>query len=63
MGEQPKTEEELEHERDSNKLIEILDQHSVDVIVVAANSLEARNLKNQMFDLSEKSKARKKQQI
>lgn len=35
----------------------------MDVIVVAANSLEARNLKNQMFDLSEKSKARKKQQI
>jgi hypothetical protein len=33
------------------------------LIVVAANSLEARTLKNQMFDLSEKSKARKKQQI
>jgi len=59
LGETPKTEEEIEHERDRKKLIEILDQHSVDLIVVAANSLEARTLKRVMTDLGYELKNKK----
>lgn len=58
QGERQKTDEELEHERDRAKLLDILDTHSVDLIVVAANSLEARSLKKVMeelgFDLKNK---------
>jgi len=35
----PETEESKEHKRDKEKLIDILRTHSVDLIVVAANSL------------------------
>lgn len=59
LGEMPKTEEELEHDRDKAKVIEILELHSVDLIVVAANSLEARTLKRVMQDLGYELKNRK----
>ena len=49
---QPKSEEELQHEKDKAKLIDLLEQHSVDLIVVAANSLEARNLKRTLEDIA-----------
>lgn len=42
---QPKTDEEAQHEKDKRKLIELLEDYSVDLITVAANCLEARNLK------------------
>ena len=42
---QPKTDEEAQHEKDKRKLIELLEDHEVDLITVAANCLEARNLK------------------
>lgn len=61
QGEPPKTEEQLEHERDRATLIDILEKYSVDFIVVAANSLEARTLKRVMdelgFDLKNKKPA------
>lgn len=47
----PKTDEELEHDKDKSKLIDILELHSVDLIVVAANGLEARTLKRVMNEL------------
>ena len=42
---QPKTDEEAQHEKDKRKLIELLEEYDVDLITVAANCLEARNLK------------------
>ena len=42
---QPKTDEEAQHEKDKRKLIELLEEFEVDLITVAANCLEARNLK------------------
>jgi hypothetical protein len=48
----PKTEEEKEHEQDKAKLISIMQQHSVDLIVVAANCLEARKLKQVMEEIA-----------
>ena len=42
---QPKTDEETQHEKDKRKLIDLLEEYSVDLITVAANCLEARNLK------------------
>lgn len=53
---QPKSEEENEHERDKAKLIEMLEWHSIDLIVVAANSLEARNLKDCLKKIAEEFK-------
>ena len=53
---QPKTEEELAHEKDKAKVIELLEKHSVDLIVVAANSLEARNLKRILETIAEEMK-------
>ncbi len=41
----PKTDEETQHEKDKKKLIELLEEYSVDLITVAANCLDARNLK------------------
>jgi len=49
---QPKTDEELQHEKDKQMLIEMLEKHSVDLIVVAANSLDARNLKKTLTDIA-----------
>ena len=43
-----KTEEEIQHEKDKQKLIELLEDHQVDLITVAANCLEARNLKRNL---------------
>jgi hypothetical protein len=40
----PETEEQKEHTRDKERFKEILRANSVDLIVVAANSLEARRL-------------------
>ena len=51
------TDEEREHEKDKEKLKEILINHSVDLIVVAANSLEARNLKKAMDTIAAEAKA------
>lgn len=48
----PKSEEEVQHEADKAKLIGLLEVHSVDLIVVAANSLEARNLKRTLEDIA-----------
>lgn len=48
----PETEEEKEHKKDKEKLVEIIRQHSVDLIVVAANSLEARRLKEELISLA-----------
>ena len=48
----PKTDEELQHEKDKAMLIEMLEKHSVDLIVVAANSLDARNLKKTLTDIA-----------
>lgn len=42
---QPKTDEETQHEKDKMKLIDLLEEYDVDLITVAANCLEARNLK------------------
>lgn len=47
----PKTEEELEHERDKDKLADILTEYAVDVIAVGANNLDARNLKRVLDEL------------
>jgi hypothetical protein len=52
----PETEEEKEHKRDKETLINELRRHSVDLIVVAANSLESRKLYDVMFDLSGEAK-------
>ena len=49
---QPKTDEELQHEKDKQMLVEMLEKHSVDLIVVAANSLDARNLKKTLTDIA-----------
>ena len=49
----------MEHERDRGKLIDILELHSVDLIVVAANSLEARTLKKVLEDLAVELKNKK----
>ena len=40
------------HEKDKAKLIDLLETYSVDLIVVAANSLEARNLKRTLEDIA-----------
>ncbi len=52
----PETEEEKDHKRDKETLINELRRHSVDLIVVAANSLESRKLYDVMFDLSGEAK-------
>jgi len=52
----PETEEEKDHKRDKETLIAELRRHSVDLIVVAANSLESRKLYDVMFDLSGEAK-------
>lgn len=59
----PKTDEENEHERDKAKLISILQQHSVDLIVVAANGLEARNLKRVMEEIAMELKNHKAEEV
>ena len=52
----PKSEEEIQHEKDKAKLVDMLEVHNVDLIVVAANSLEARNLKMTLKSIAEKQK-------
>lgn len=49
---EPETEEQKEHKKDKQKFIEILRAHSVDLIVVAANSLEAKRLHKELTDLA-----------
>lgn len=48
-----KTEEEIEHDRDRAKFIEMLENYSVDLIVVAANSLESLKLKTTLEKIVE----------
>ena len=50
---QPKTEDELQHEKDKRKLIELLEECQVDLITVAANCLEARYLKSQLKSITD----------
>lgn len=52
----PETEEQKEHTRDKERFKEILRANSVDLIVVAANSLEARRLYKQLNDLASDAK-------
>ena len=52
----PETEEEKEHKRDKEKLVEIIKNYCVDLIVVAANSLEARRLKEELTSLASQAK-------
>lgn len=49
----PKTEEEIQHENDKSKLIELIKQYSVDLITVGANCLEARRLKTCLKSMTE----------
>lgn len=48
----PKTDEEQQHEKDKKKLIELLEEFNVDLITVAANCLEARNLKRNLESIA-----------
>lgn len=59
-GEVPKTEEEKEHEVDKQRVIEILDEYSVDLIVVAANGLDSLKLMQVMKNLASEIKVRVK---
>jgi len=52
----PENEEQKEHTRDKERFKEILRANSVDLIVVAANSLEARRLYKQLNDLASDAK-------
>lgn len=52
----PKSEEDIEHERDKAKLCDLIETHAVDLIVVAANSLEARKLKKTLVDIADECK-------
>lgn len=54
---QAETEEEKDHKRDKEILIAELRRHSVDLVVVAANSLESRRLFDQMKDLTGEAKS------
>lgn len=50
---QPKSDEEAQHEKDKANLVSLLEKFSVDLIVVAANCLEARNLKDCLKKIAE----------
>jgi hypothetical protein len=52
----PETEEEKDHKRDKETLIAELRRHSVDLVVVAANSLESRRLFDLMKELTGEAK-------
>ena len=58
-GRAPKTEEEVQHEKDKERFMDLLETHSVDLIVVAANSLEATKLKKCLNELAGESKSRR----
>ena len=49
---QPKTDEEQQHEKDKKKFTELLEEYRVDLITVAANCLEARNLKKVLVSIT-----------
>jgi hypothetical protein len=55
-GDMPKSEEQKEHEVDRQRVIEILDEYSVDLIVVAANGLDSRRLMEVMQELGVETK-------
>jgi len=46
-----------EHEADKERVIQLIQKHDVDLIVVGANKLEARLIKNTLVDISEKLKS------
>ena len=50
------SEEEKEHERDKDKIIELMMKHAVDLVVVGANKLESRRIKDVLKDIAEKLK-------
>ena len=58
-GRAAKTDEEVQHEKDKERFMDLLETHSVDLIVVAANSLEATKLKKCLNELAGESKSRR----
>lgn len=50
------SEEDKEHEKDKDKVSELLTKHSVDLIVVGANKLEARRIKETLKEIADKLK-------
>ena len=48
----PKTDDEVQHEKEKDIMIELLEQFSVDLIVVAANSLKAIDLKRSLEEIA-----------
>ena len=54
----PKSEDEIQHEKEKVLMIELLEQFSIDLIVVAANSLEAIKLKRSLEEISAELKNR-----
>jgi hypothetical protein len=49
-------EEEEEHKKDRQRLTDIMRKHSVDLIVVGANNLDARKIKEVFADVASKLK-------
>ena len=49
-------EEVKEHEADKDKVMDLIQKHGVDLIVVGANKLEARQIKQVLTDIAEKLK-------
>lgn len=45
-------EEDKEHQKDKEKIVELMSKYSVDLVVVGANKLEARKLKQTLADIA-----------
>jgi hypothetical protein len=54
----PKSDDEVQHEKEKEHVIKMLEQFSVDLIVVAANSLKAIELKRSLEDVAAELKNR-----
>jgi hypothetical protein len=50
-------EEEKEHDKDKEKIKELIEKYQVDLIVVGANKLEARRIKDTLKDIADNMKA------
>jgi hypothetical protein len=48
-----KTEEDKEHEKDKDKIMDLIKKHSIDLIVVGANKLEARRIKETLKEIAD----------
>jgi RNase H-fold protein (predicted Holliday junction resolvase) len=53
MQQHSKSEEDKEHKKDKDKIEELIKKHSVDLIVVGANKLEARKIKETLKEIAE----------